>query len=143
RYGIVTRHWARDDESTGDMATLAARRAVESAGLKPADIDLIVMATATPDQLAPHSVTHVQNALGCNAVCHQIQAACPGFLDALMVADSLMANIGYRRALVLAGDKMTHIVDKKDFRMIGLFADAAAGVVLEEVPIEGDYGFQG
>jgi 3-oxoacyl-[acyl-carrier-protein] synthase-3 len=85
----------------------------------------------------------VQAALGSDAVFHQVQAACPGFLDALMVADSLMANIGYRRALVLAGDKMTHIVDKRDFRMIGLFADAAGGVVLEDVPLEGPYGLQG
>ena len=142
-YGVATRHWAREDESTGDMATAAARRALDDAGLKPKDIDLIVMATATSDHLAPHSVSAVQAALECDAVFHQIQAACPGFLEALMVADSLMANIGYRRALVLAGDKMTHICDKRDFRMIGLFADAAGGVVLEDVPLEGDFGMQG
>lgn len=142
-YGVVTRHWAREDESTGDMATAAARRALADAQLQPSDIDLIVMATATPDHLAPHAVSAVQAALGCEAVIHQLQSACPGFLDALMVADSLMANLGYRRALVLAGDKMTHIVDKRDFRMIGLFADAAAGVVLEELPLQGDFGLQG
>ena len=142
RYGVHTRHWAADDESTGDMALIAARRALESAALEPADIDLIVMSTATTDAIAPHSVSHVQAELGTPAVFHQLQDACPGFLNALMVADSLMANLGYARALVISGEKMTHIVDQTDFRMIGLFADAAGAVVLEECGDVEGYGFR-
>jgi len=133
RYGIRVRHWAAEGESTGDMALVAAQRALESARLAPADIDLIVMSTATTDAVAPRSVSHVQAGLGTKAVFHQLQDACPGFLNALMVADSLMANLGYRRALVVAAEKMTHIVDPRDFRMIGLFADGAGAVVLEDL----------
>ncbi len=135
RYGIRVRHWAAPEESTGDMALVAARRALASAELEPKDLDLIVMSTATTDAVAPHSVSHVQAELGSGAVFHQLQDACPGFLNALIVADSLMANLGYRRALVVAAEKMTHIVDKRDFRMIGLFADGAGAVVLEDVDV--------
>ncbi len=142
RFGIEVRHWAAEDESTGDMALVAARRALESARVAPEELDLIVMATATSDHVAPHSVSKVQAALGTKAVFHQLQDACPGFLNALIVADSLMANLGYRRALVLAAEKMTHIVDKRDFRMIGLFGDGAGAVVLEDLPVEEGYGFR-
>jgi len=141
-FGIRSRHWAADDESTGDMATIAAERALENAGLEVRDIDLIVMSTATSDHVAPHSVSVVQSKLGSTAPCHQIQAACSGFVDAVIVADSLMARLGYRRALVISGEKMTHLVDKSDFRMIGLFADAAGALVLEEAPVDERYGFK-
>lgn len=142
RYGVASRRWAADGESTGDMAVRAAERALGSAGLAATDVELIVLATATSDAVAPHSVSLVQERLGTGAVFHQLQDACPGFLNALMVADSLMENLGYRRALVIAAEKMTHIVDKRDFRMIGLFADAAGAVVLEEVGDAGEYGFR-
>ncbi|MEM7310704.1 MAG: ketoacyl-ACP synthase III [Planctomycetota bacterium] len=142
RYGVEVRHWAADDESTGDMAAIAAERALESAGLSASDIDVIVMSTATSDHVAPHSVSVVQERLGCDAVFHQLQDACPGFLNALMVGDALMESLGYRRALVISGEKMTHIVDKRDFRMIGLFADGAGAVVLEDLPVEERYGFR-
>ncbi len=141
RYGVRVRHWAAEDESTGDMALAASRRALDDAGLRPDQLDLIVMSTATTDHVAPHSVSHVQAGLASNAVFHQLQDACPGFLNALIVADSLMANLGYRRALVVAGEKMTHLVDKRDFRMSGLFADAAGAVVLEDVDVDERYGF--
>ncbi len=143
RYGIESRHWAADGESTGDMALQASWRALTDAQLAPGDIDLIVMSTATSDAVAPHSVSHVQAELGANnAVFHQLQDACPGFMNALIVADSLMANLGYKRALVVAAEKMTHIVDKADFRMIGLFADGAGAVVLEETNADEKYGFK-
>ena len=99
------------------------------------------MSTATTDHVAPHSVSHVQAELGTNAVFHQLQDACPGFLNALIVTDSLMENLGYERALVVSAEKMTHIVDKRDFRMIGLFADGAGAVVLERREVEEQYGF--
>ncbi|MHC4264277.1 MAG: 3-oxoacyl-ACP synthase III family protein [Planctomycetota bacterium] len=142
RYGVERRHWAADDQSTGDLALEASRRALQSAELDPKDLDLIVMSTATTDHVAPHSVSHVQSALGSGAVFHQLQDACPGFLNALIVADSLMENLGYRRALVVAGEKMTHLVDKRDFRMVGLFADGAGAVVLENVDLDTDAGFR-
>jgi 3-oxoacyl-[acyl-carrier-protein] synthase-3 len=142
RYGVKSRHWAADGESTGHMALEAARRALADAGREPGEIDLIVLATATTDAVAPHSVSLVQEKLGTDAVFHQLQDACPGFLNALMIADSLMERLGYRRALVIAAEKMTHIVDKRDFRMIGLFADGAGAVVLEETDEDPSYGFQ-
>ena len=144
RYGVELRHWAEDSESTGDMAAVAAERALSAAGVTADDIDVIVMSTATSDHVAPHSVSVVQEVLGCDAVFHQLQDACPGFLNGLIVADSLMSNpaLGYKKALVIAGEKMTHIVDKRDFRMIGLFADGAGAVVLEDLPVEERYGFR-
>ena len=142
RYGIRVRHWAAEDESTGDMALQAARRALADAELDPKDLDLIVMSTATTDAIAPHSVSHVQAELGTRATFHQLQDACPGFLNALIIADSLMENLGYRRALVIAAEKMTHIVDKRDFRMIGLFADGAGAVVLERTEADPELGFR-
>lgn len=147
-YGVRARHWAREDESTGDMALAAARQALAAADLEARQLDLIVLATATSDHVAPHSVSFVQAELGTRAVCHQLQDACPGFLNALMVADSLMANLGYRRALVIAAEKMTHLVDRADFRLSGLFADAAGAVVIETVELPEhaparSYGFQG
>ena len=142
RYGVERRHWAAPDESTGDLALVAARRALQAAELEASELDLIVMSTATSDHVAPHSVSHVQAELGTRAVFHQLQDACPGFLNALIVADSLMANLGYRRALVVAAEKMTHLVDPRDFRMIGLFADGAGAVVIEDVELETDGGFR-
>jgi len=143
-YGVEVRHWAADDESTGDMATIACARALEAAGRSADEIDVIVMSTATSDHVAPHSVSVVQEKLGCRAVFHQLQDACPGFVNALIVADSLLGNpaLGYRRALVVSAEKMTHIVDKRDFRMIGLFADGAGAVVLEDLPVDEAVGFK-
>ena len=141
-YGVEVRHWAADGESTGDMAAVAAERALEAAGLEATELDLIVMSTATSDHVAPHSVSVVQERLGTRAVFHQLQDACPGFLNSLMVAEGLMERLGYRRALVIAGEKMTHIVDKRDFRMIGLFADGAGAVVLEDLDAPEPYGFR-
>lgn len=144
RYGVRVRHWAAEGESTGDMATVAAERALAAAGVAAAEIDVIVLSTATSDHVAPHSVSVVQEKLGCQAVFHQLQDACPGFLNGLMVADALLASpaLGYRKALVISAEKMTHIVDKRDFRMIGLFADGAGAVVLEDLPVEAPYGFR-
>src|SRR5262249_21909397 len=85
-YGVVSRHWAADGESSGDMAIQAARRALDDAQLAAKEIDLIVLSTATSDHVAPHSVSKVQAALQCDAVFHQLQDACPGFVNGLMVA---------------------------------------------------------
>ena len=143
-YGAAARHWAADGESTGDMAAIAAERALKAAGVRADEIDVIVLSTATSDHVAPHSVSVVQQKLGCQAVFHQLQDACPGFVNALIVADSLLGNpaLGYRRALVISAEKMTHIVDKRDFRMIGLFADGAGAVVLEDLPVDEAVGFK-
>lgn len=142
RYGVKERHWSAPWESTGDLAVHACRRALDDAGLQAGDIDLIVMATATSDHIAPHSVSKVQAELGITAVFHQLQDACPGFLNAVMVADSLMENLGYQRALVVAAEEMTHIINKRDFRMAGLFADGAGAIVLEELDVDERFGFE-
>ncbi len=141
-FGVVSRRWAAEGESSGDMATAAARRALQSAGLEPRDIDLIVLSTATSDHVAPHSVSKVQAALDTPAVFHQLQDACPGFINGLMIADALMARHRYRRALVIAAEKMTYLIDPRDFRMSGLFADGAGAVVLEQLPLAPRFGFQ-
>lgn len=142
RYGVKSRRWSAPWESTGDLAVHACRNAIQNAGLVPDDIELIVMATATSDHIAPHSVSKVQAELGITAVFHQLQDACPGFMNALIIADSLMANIGYKKALVVAAEEMTHIINKRDFRMAGLFADGAGAVVLEDLPVDEKFGFQ-
>ncbi len=141
-YGVVSRHWSAEGESSGEMAIVAARRALEAAGLTGRDLDLIVMSTATSDHVAPHSVSKVQVALDSHAVFHQLQDACPGFVNALLVADALMARFGHRRALVVSAEKMTQLIDKGDFRMSGLFADGAGAVVLEQLPAPERYGFR-
>jgi len=142
RYGVKERHWSAPWESTGDLAVHACRRAIEDAGIRADEIDLIVMSTATSDHIAPHSVSKVQAELGITAVFHQLQDACPGFLNAVMVADSLMENLGYQKALVVAAEEMTHIINKRDFRMAGLFADGAGAIVLEELPVDERFGFE-
>ena len=142
RYGVKERHWSAPWESTGDLAVHACRNALERAGRKPEEVDLIVMATATSDHVAPHSVSKVQAELGITAVFHQLQDACPGFLNALIVADSLMENLKYKCALVVAAEEMTHIINKRDFRMAGLFADGAGAVVLEDLDVDERFGFE-
>lgn len=141
-YGVATRRFAAEGESSGDMALHASRRALEAAGVTGRELDLIVMSTATSDHIAPHSVSKVQAGLDSSAPFHQLQDACPGFVNALLVADALMARHGHRRALVVSAEKMTHLLDLRDFRMASLFADGAGAAVVEALPVDPRYGFQ-
>ena len=132
RTGIRNRYIAGEGETTSTLATDAARRALEAAGLEPADIGLIVLATATPDQTFPATATQVQHALGCNGgVAFDVAAVCSGFLYAMGVADSLLRTGMAKRALVIGAETFSRILDWEDRTTCVLFGDGAGAVVLE------------
>lgn len=131
RTGIRFRHIAGPDETTGTLATAAARAALDSAGLQPAEIDLIVLATATPDQTFPATATRVQAALGIDdCVAFDVAAVCSGFLYALQVADSMIRAGAHRRALVIGAETFSRILDWEDRGTCVLFGDGAGAIVL-------------
>jgi 3-oxoacyl-[acyl-carrier-protein] synthase-3 len=132
RTGIRRRHIAAPGEFTSDLGTEAARRALAAAGLTPQDIDLIVVATATPDQTFPAVATVIQHKLGMvHGVAFDVAAVCSGFLYALCVADSLLAGGGHNRALVIGAETFSRLLDWEDRTTAVLFGDGAGAVVLE------------
>lgn len=132
RTGIRFRHLAGDGETTATLATDAARAALAAAGLDAGAIDLIVLATATPDQTFPATATKVQAALGINdCVAFDVAAVCSGFLYALHVADSLIRTGAARRALVIGAETFSRILDWEDRTTCVLFGDGAGAIVLE------------
>lgn len=132
RTGIRFRHIAGDGETTATLATDACRAALASAGLEPTDIDLIVLATATPDQTFPATATIVQATLGIDdCVAFDVAAVCSGFLYALHVADSLIRTGGAKRALVIGAETFSRILDWEDRTTCVLFGDGAGAIVLE------------
>jgi 3-oxoacyl-[acyl-carrier-protein] synthase-3 len=131
RTGIRSRYVAGDGETTASLATDAARRALEQAQLEPTDIDLIVLATATPDQTFPSSATKVQAALGIkDCVAFDVHAVCTGFLYALSVADSMLRSGNARKALVIGAETFSRILDWEDRATCVLFGDGAGALVL-------------
>src|SRR6478672_10214186 len=131
RTGIRSRYIAGDGETTASLATLAAQRALDHAGLSPSDIDLIVLATATPDQTFPSSATKVQAALGIDdCVAFDVHAVCTGFLYALTVADSMLRSGNANRALVIGAETFSRILDWEDRATCVLFGDGAGALVL-------------
>jgi 3-oxoacyl-[acyl-carrier-protein] synthase-3 len=131
RTGIRSRFLAGDGETTASLATDAARRALDHAGVEPAEIDLIVLATATPDQTFPSSATKVQAALGIDdCVAFDVHAVCTGFLYALSVADSMLRSGNARRALVIGAETFSRILDWEDRATCVLFGDGAGALVL-------------
>ena len=132
RTGIRFRHIAAPDETTATLAADACRAALGSAGLSAQDIDLIVLATATPDQTFPSSATKVQASLGINdCVAFDVAAVCSGFLYALQVADSMISAGSARRALVIGSETFSRILDWEDRTTCVLFGDGAGAIVLE------------
>jgi 3-oxoacyl-[acyl-carrier-protein] synthase III len=132
RTGIRERRIAAPGENTCDLAEQAARRAIEAAHLTPADIDLIIVATTTPDRVFPSTACLLQQRLdihGCPAF--DIQAVCTGFIYALDIADRFIRTGGARRALVVGADVMSRITDWTDRGTCVLFGDGAGAVVLE------------
>ena len=139
RTGIRNRYIAGEGETTSTLATAAARNALAAAGLEPADIGLIVLATATPDQTFPATATQVQHALGCNGgVAFDVAAVCSGFLYALGVADSLLRTGMAQRALVIGAETFSRILDWEDRTTCVLFGDGAGAVVLEAREVADD-----
>jgi len=132
RTGIKFRHIAAPDETTATLAADAARAAITAAGCTAQDIDLIVLATATPDQTFPSSATKVQAMLGIDdAVAFDVAAVCSGFLYAVQVADSMIRAGSARRALVIGSETFSRILDWEDRATCVLFGDGAGAVVLE------------
>jgi 3-oxoacyl-[acyl-carrier-protein] synthase-3 len=131
RTGIRSRYIASDGETTATLATEAARRALADAGLEAADVDLIVLATATPDQTFPSTATKVQAALGIDdCIAFDVHAVCTGFLYALSVADSMLRAGNARNALVIGAETFSRILDWEDRATCVLFGDGAGALVL-------------
>ncbi len=131
RTGIRSRYIAGDGETTSTLATEAARKAIETAGIEPSTIGLIVLATSTPDQTFPASATIVQAALGINdCIAFDVQAVCSGFLYALSVADSMIRSGAADHALVIGSETFSRILDWEDRATCVLFGDGAGAVVL-------------
>ena len=132
RTGIRNRHIAGPDETTASLAIDASKRALEAAGLTGKDIDLIVLATASPNQTFPATATIVQDALGANGgIAFDVAAVCSGFLYALGVADSMLRSGMASRALVIGSETFSRILDWEDRATCVLFGDGAGAVVLE------------
>jgi 3-oxoacyl-[acyl-carrier-protein] synthase-3 len=131
RTGIRARHIAGEGETTATLATEAAQKALEAAGIAASQIDLIVLATATPDQTFPATATKVQDALGIrDCVAFDVAAVCSGFLYALSVADSMIRGGGSTNALVIGAETFSRILDWEDRATCVLFGDGAGAVVL-------------
>jgi len=131
RTGIKSRYLAADHETTASLATDAARKALGQAGIEAGEIDLIVLATATPDQTFPSSATKVQAALGISdCIAFDVHAVCTGFLYALSVADSMLRSGNARKALVIGSETFSRILDWEDRATCVLFGDGAGALVL-------------
>ena len=132
RSGIRQRYVAGEGETTATLATDAARAALADAGMDAGQIDLIVLATATPDNTFPATATKVQHALGCNGgIAFDVAAVCSGFLYALATADSMLRTGLASRALVIGAETFSRILDWEDRTTCVLFGDGAGAVVLE------------
>ncbi|WP_336986921.1 beta-ketoacyl-ACP synthase III [Altererythrobacter aquiaggeris] len=139
RTGIRNRYIAGDDETTSSLATAAARAALSSAGIDAGDIDLIILATATPDQTFPATATTVQHQLGCNGgIAFDVAAVCSGFLYAMATADSMLKTGLAKRALVIGAETFSRILDWEDRTTCVLFGDGAGAIVLEARDVAAD-----
>lgn len=139
RTGIRQRHVAEPGTALSDLATAAARNALENAGITAEEIDLIVLGTVTGDMKFPATSCLVQEKLGAkNAVAFDISAACSGFLYGLQVAEGLMMASGYRRVLIIGGEILTSMVNWQDRDTCVLFGDGAGAMVLG--PSDGERG---
>jgi 3-oxoacyl-[acyl-carrier-protein] synthase III len=138
RTGIRARHFAAPDMKCSDLAVAAARQALEAADCDVADIDLIIVATSTPDMVFPSTACIVQHKLGVNGcAAFDIQAVCSGFVYALTVADAMIRSGAARKALVIGSEIFSRILDFKDRTTCVLFGDGAGAVVLEGAAVPG------
>ena len=137
RSGISSRHIAADGEYTSDLALAAGKAALADAGLSSADVDLIIVATATPDNTFPATATKVQAALGASkGAAFDIQAVCSGFIYALATADNFVRAGQAKCALVIGAETFSRIIDWTDRTTCVLFADGAGAVVLTAEPAD-------
>src|SRR5437016_8583356 len=132
RTGIKERRIAAKDETTSDMAARAALKAIEQAKVSPEEIDLILVATATPDMIFPATACFVQKKIGAkNAACLDVSAACAGFLFGVEIAQQFITSGTYDTALVISADKLTSITNWTDRNTCVLFGDGAGAAVLQ------------
>ena len=135
RTGIKERHIAAADQATSDLAAEAARRALRQAGLVAEDLDMIIVATVTPDMFFPSTACFVQKAIGASkAVCFDIEAACSGFLFALETARQYVGSGAITTALVIGADKLSAITDWQDRSTCVLFGDGAGAAIIRSRP---------
>ncbi len=138
RTGIKERRIADDKEATSDMAVKAARSALDNAGLKPEDIDLIIVATITPDMFFPSTACVVQNKLGISRIpAFDISVACSGFIYGVAIAEQFIKSGAYKRVLLIAAEKMSSVTDWKDRGTCVLMGDGAGAAILSEVKTGG------
>ena len=131
RTGIQERRFASDEQATSDLSLEAAKKAMEDAKVLPEEIDLVLVATITPDMAFPSTACILQHKLGLNKVaCFDLEAACSGFLYALDVADAMISSGRYSKALVVGAEKMSSIMDWEDRTTCVLFGDGAGAAVL-------------
>jgi 3-oxoacyl-[acyl-carrier-protein] synthase-3 len=133
RTGILERRFGSEEQSTSDLALEAAQRALDHAGMLPNEIDLVLVATITPDMAFPSTACLLQHKLGLRKVaCFDLEAACSGFLYALDVADAMLTSGRYKKALVVGAEKMSSIMDWEDRTTCVLFGDGAGAAVLSK-----------
>jgi 3-oxoacyl-[acyl-carrier-protein] synthase-3 len=133
RTGMSQRHIAHENETTSDMSAQAAKIAIQNAKIQPKDIDLIIVATTTPDKTFPSVAAITQAKLGIkDCAAFDIQAVCSGFIYALSVADGLIKTGNYNNALVIGADKMSSLLDWADRSTCVLFGDGAGAVILSK-----------
>ena len=134
RTGMVERRIARDDETTSDMGTEAAKKALDMAGVAPEDIDLIVVATVTPDMRLPSVACIIQKKLGVGeATCFDFQAACTGFIYGMEIVNALMkSKKSIKKALLIGAEKLSSVTNWEDRNTCVLFGDAAGAIVFSK-----------
>jgi 3-oxoacyl-[acyl-carrier-protein] synthase III len=131
RTGILERRIAADGQNTSDLATAAAKNALENAGIDAADIDLIIVGTITPDTLTPATACYVQHNIGAtSALAFDISAACSGFLYAMEIAQRMISDGGFKNALIIGAEKLSAFTNWSDRNTCVLFGDGAGAAVL-------------
>jgi 3-oxoacyl-[acyl-carrier-protein] synthase-3 len=139
RTGIRERRIATPDETTAGLATAAGAAAIKSAGLTPVDVELLIIATATPEQPIPHTGAFVGDALGLRCGSFDINAGCAGFVYEFVTGAALLSTGGLGHVLVIGAETLSRVIDPTDRATCVLFGDAAAALVLEAAP-DGDDG---
>ena len=143
RTGITQRHFVADGETTADLASQAANQALANAAMKPQDIDLIIVATTTPDNTFPSTATKVQHQIGASgAIAFDVQAVCAGFIYAVDVAEAMLRGGRGRRALVIGAESFSKLLDWQDRTTCVLFGDGAGAVILEITDEASDWGIR-
>jgi 3-oxoacyl-[acyl-carrier-protein] synthase-3 len=143
RTGITQRHFVADGETTADLASHAANKALANAAMQSQDIDLIIVATTTPDNTFPSTATKVQHQIGAaGAIAFDVQAVCAGFIYAVDVAEAMLRGGRGRRALVIGAESFSKLLDWEDRTTCVLFGDGAGAVILEITDEASDWGIR-